>query len=33
MPRLRLPETTRAYARAKLAESGEGDTFYHRQAA
>jgi len=32
-PHLRLPETTRAYARAKLAESGEGDTFFRRQAA
>jgi predicted ATPase/DNA-binding winged helix-turn-helix (wHTH) protein len=32
-PRLRLPGTTRAYARAKLAESVEGDTFYRRQAA
>ena len=32
-PRLRLPETTRAYARAKLAESSEGDTFDIRQAA
>ena len=32
-PRLRLPETTRAYARAKLAESDGGDTFYRREAA
>ena len=32
-PRLRLPETMRAYAWAKLAESGEGDMFYRRQAA
>jgi predicted ATPase len=32
-PHLRLLETTRAYARAKLAESGEGDTFFRRQAA
>jgi predicted ATPase/DNA-binding winged helix-turn-helix (wHTH) protein len=32
-PRLQLPQTTRAYAQAKLAESSEGDTFYCRQAA
>jgi predicted ATPase/DNA-binding winged helix-turn-helix (wHTH) protein len=32
-PRLRLLETTRAYARAKLAESSERDTFHRRQAA
>ncbi len=30
---LRLPETTRAFARAKLAESGDGDTFLRSQAA
>jgi predicted ATPase len=32
-PRLRLPETPRAFVRAKLAESGEGDTFFRWQAA
>ena len=31
-PRLWLLETTRAYARIKLAESGEGDTIHRRQA-
>src|SRR5271169_3699420 len=31
--RLRLPETTRSYARTKLAESGERETSYRRQAA
>ena len=31
-PRLRLLETTRAYARIKLAESGKCDTIYRRHA-
>jgi predicted ATPase len=31
--RLQLPETTRSYARTKLAEGGERDTSYRRQAA
>ena len=32
-PRLRLLETTRAYARTKLAENAECDTLYYRQSA